>query len=698
MAAVVGRWAWERAARKAAPPKKGSVTLNVTWPARPVTVAGRLIPVAANVITVTLSRVVNGVVVTTEPPVTASVTRPSTSLTVPGLEIGTYEVTAAAYPDASGTSTAQATGPQAGAMGTASALVTVNAGANSPLPITLFATVASIRFTPATAQFRLGQMATVAATAYDSAGNMVITGPSTISFVSSNPTEVSVTPNANPATLTANATTSGTATITATYSETGVASGQQGTGVSAQLTATVTAAGLSTGIWPKFHGDTGNTGMVPSSTPTVTLNGFTAPYASNVAQQISGGIVYSSPVFNKTGSIMYIGADDGYVYAMNINASGFVGTTPRWSFKTNGPIMGTPVVDVNGNVYVGSEDGNLYALQDTPGAGAAPATAKLLYTFNAGAAITGSPTLDAKGTLYFTTEPTFNTSGTVTTPGKLFFVDSLSGAPKADTNGNPLVFSGDSVGFNTTPALDQAQDLVYVGSEAGVLYAVSTTSGSSRAQYPLSGDTISQSSAVVGLTATGEMVYQATTGGKIYEFRAAAINDGPVAGFTTYSATGSILATPAFNPNNQVLAVATYDNSSGQNDSRVAVVDANTGLEIARTTPILTFLSQRDTTLTQADLSQAQAFLFASSPVISSDGSTVYVGCEDGHVYRVNVAGLKTGATAAPAGSYLTFTSLIETSGNSQVNPILIDSSPGVDGNGHVFIGGLDGSVYAITR
>ena len=47
--------------------KKGTVTLNIKWPERPVTVAGKLIPVAANVITVTLQRVVSGVVVTNVP-------------------------------------------------------------------------------------------------------------------------------------------------------------------------------------------------------------------------------------------------------------------------------------------------------------------------------------------------------------------------------------------------------------------------------------------------------------------------------------------------------------------------------------------------------------------------------------------------------------------------------------------------------
>ena len=545
-------------------------------------------------------------------------------------------------------------------------------------------TITSVVLTPTNSQtLRLAGTATIVATAYDADGNMVVTsvpstGTSEITFQSADTSVATISPASsvnNTATLTASATKSGATTITATYAEAGAP-----TVVSAPLSVTVTAVGLSSSVWPKFHGDVGNTGQAAASPMASIVTGS----ASN-SLVIGSQIVYSSPTFNKAGDTMYIGADDDNIYAVTVTGSG-VGTV-KWSYKTGGAVEAAPLIDVNGTVYVGSQDGNMYALKD-----GGTNNVQLLYKYKASGPITGSANIDTKGTLYFASEPTYDSSGNVSAPGTIYFLDSLSGS--LDYSLTP-----DAAGFDTSPALDKAQDLVYFGSQSGILYAVSTplsvgTIGVVRAQYQISGDTISHSSPVIATTNSGEVVYQGTTNGRVYAFRAPAINDGPLSAFS-YTATGAILSTPAYSAANQVLVVATYDNSSGQNDSRVAIVDANTGTEITRTTPILnTFADSPNPS--QAELSQAQAFLFASSPAISSDGSTVYIGCEDGHVYSISITGYKTGMAAT--GSTISFTSLIETKGNSQVNPVLIDSSPAIDASGHVYIGGFDGSVYAITK
>ena len=41
----------------------------------------------------------------------------------------------------------------------------------------------------------------------------------------------------------------------------------------------------------------------------------------------------------------------------NLNPDG----TCKWSFLTDGPIVSSPAIGPDGNVYVGSEDGHLYA-------------------------------------------------------------------------------------------------------------------------------------------------------------------------------------------------------------------------------------------------------------------------------------------------------------------------------------------------
>jgi eukaryotic-like serine/threonine-protein kinase len=73
----------------------------------------------------------------------------------------------------------------------------------------------------------------------------------------------------------------------------------------------------------------------------------------------TGGYIYSSPAV--VNGVVYVGSKDGNLYALDA-ASG----AKKWAYQT-GKGVSSPVV-VNGVVYVGSEDGNLYALDATSGA------------------------------------------------------------------------------------------------------------------------------------------------------------------------------------------------------------------------------------------------------------------------------------------------------------------------------------------
>lgn len=74
----------------------------------------------------------------------------------------------------------------------------------------------------------------------------------------------------------------------------------------------------------------------------------------------TGNRVISSPVIS--GKALYFGGDDGNVYAVDSETGRQI-----WKTKTRGPVPATPAV-VNGTLYVGSYDGNFYALNADTGA------------------------------------------------------------------------------------------------------------------------------------------------------------------------------------------------------------------------------------------------------------------------------------------------------------------------------------------
>jgi outer membrane protein assembly factor BamB len=54
---------------------------------------------------------------------------------------------------------------------------------------------------------------------------------------------------------------------------------------------------------------------------------------------------------------VYIGSDDGNLYAIDANTG-----NDLWAFDTGSPVVSSPVVDLDGTIYVGSDNGNVYAI------------------------------------------------------------------------------------------------------------------------------------------------------------------------------------------------------------------------------------------------------------------------------------------------------------------------------------------------
>jgi outer membrane protein assembly factor BamB len=118
----------------------------------------------------------------------------------------------------------------------------------------------------------------------------------------------------------------------------------------------------------------------------------------------TGGDVFSSPA--ATASTVYVGSDDGKLYAFSAGGSTSCSgspkvCTPLWTATTGGPVQSSPAV-ANGVVYVGSDDQNFYAFDAAGilgcGAGTPPACAPR-FSANAQFAVHSSPAV-ANGMVY----------------------------------------------------------------------------------------------------------------------------------------------------------------------------------------------------------------------------------------------------------------------------------------------------------
>jgi outer membrane protein assembly factor BamB len=107
-----------------------------------------------------------------------------------------------------------------------------------------------------------------------------------------------------------------------------------------------------------FRGDAQHSGIY-AGPGTPVLHGPKWKFKTN-------GPVLSSPVV--AGGVVYFGGNDHFVYAVNA-ADG----TRRWTFKTGSRVASSPAVD-SGLIYVGSYDGSFYALD--------AATGKLRWKFS----------------------------------------------------------------------------------------------------------------------------------------------------------------------------------------------------------------------------------------------------------------------------------------------------------------------------
>jgi outer membrane protein assembly factor BamB len=340
---------------------------------------------------------------------------------------------------------------------------------------------------------------------------------------------------------------------------------------------------MSTDWWPMFHHDLAHSGYSTSTAPTT--NKILWTYTT-------GGNVDSSPAV--ADGVVYVGSYDGNVYALNALTGALV-----WKYPTGSQVGASPAV-AGGVVYV-SSGAYLYALNATTGA----LVWKLL--------ITPTSLTVVNGIVYVG-------SG----DGNLYALNATTGALMCKT----AYPTGGAVGM-ISPAVSGG--LVYVGDHDYSVYAVNATTGAYVWSFGTGGPVPSSPAVADGVVYVGSddfFVYalNATTGALIWADR-----------------TGwSVPCSPA------VVEGVVY---VGSHDYNVYALDAATGNEIwGFTTGAAVW----------------------SSPAVA--GGIVFVGSEDNNFYALSAT------TGLPIWKYATGGWVM--------------SSPAV-ANGVVYVGSDDGKVYA---
>ena len=168
----------------------------------------------------------------------------------------------------------------------------------------------------------------------------------------------------------------------------------------------------------------------------------------------TGGAVDSSPAVSREGTI-FVGSEDGNLYAINPDG------TIKWKFKTDNYIESSPAIGADGTIYFGSTDHSVFAVK---------ADGTLSWKHDVGdasdygAVVESSPAIGADGTVYVGDGSTENGGF-----GYTGAVDNKVLAINPDGT-QKWVFTTSSY-VESSPAIG-ADGTVYVGSDDGNLYAI----------------------------------------------------------------------------------------------------------------------------------------------------------------------------------------------------------------------------------
>ncbi|MFC1859583.1 PQQ-binding-like beta-propeller repeat protein [Thermodesulfobacteriota bacterium] len=153
----------------------------------------------------------------------------------------------------------------------------------------------------------------------------------------------------------------------------------------------------------------------------------------------TSGDILSTPAVS--GNSVYVGSDDGKLYAFDVESG-----TEIWSYDTGAPVRSSPAV-ISGKVYVGSIDGRILCL-DTE-------TETLVWEHTTGSAVRSSPSI-TEGKVYVGSDD-----------GKVYCLDAVTGVK--------LWEYGTVIPIQSSPAVVDGK--VYVGSDNAKLYCLDSQTG-----------------------------------------------------------------------------------------------------------------------------------------------------------------------------------------------------------------------------
>lgn len=226
----------------------------------------------------------------------------------------------------------------------------------------------------------------------------------------------------------------------------------------------------------------------------------------------SGGRIHSTPAFS--GTTLYVGSEDGNMYALDSSTG-----KEKWRFSSVGGVVSSPAV-MNGLVYFGSHDNRCYALEADTG--------KKVWEYETGGWVESSPlvydgivyvgscdnhcyALDARsGKLKwkFETENWVFSSPVLAGDTVVFGSFDFHIYAVDRTTGKEAWRSRTGGGIYSSPAVSGT--VVYVGSDDGRLYALDSRTGKNLWTHTINGR-IWTSPAVVG-----DMVYFGGWNGYVY--------------------------------------------------------------------------------------------------------------------------------------------------------------------------------------
>jgi outer membrane protein assembly factor BamB len=234
----------------------------------------------------------------------------------------------------------------------------------------------------------------------------------------------------------------------------------------------------------RFYDFSGNSAVAPTTSAIVpmymlnvkhtNLTAYYGPTKTTIpsilwqAPFVSGNLFVSPSIAIDSNGALYLGSNDGYVYSLN-STTGSVNWLKRVNNTNYNPnvtspnsIYTTPLIAPDGTIYIGSNEGYLFALNNN---------GNIKWSYNAGYPLQSSPIIDGSGSIYFGA-------------GNNVYAVGDAGSQAYSKWLTPFVTNAH---VNSSPALS-SNGYLYFGSDDGYVYAVNSFTGLLKWAFDASGN------------------------------------------------------------------------------------------------------------------------------------------------------------------------------------------------------------------